>query len=454
MPAALAWGSAGWLRCCSGPEAGALRCIPPRLLQPRTAARLPLPQMPTAGTAGSCLACGVHAACPGSASKAHRNPLACHCPSRFEMPFACSFCHPAGGAAQLCVAAGGIACRTLVKGKQLPPLLPVLSWRCQGSPRQPVCVHLQLTSVLPAHRLPCRRANPPHALLVSMPGGWSIACSPLPGCRKHIASLGPYPTTPPHSTPPQPYPIPHPPCRSDMIPTGGPVGRCFNAITVPGCMQMSLKAGGSLAVALATTCPSGKAAVAPWRLCNSTTQPLRQASPATQCPSVRCPPQLQRRSAAAFPATSTANTARPPAPASGLCCAWRPARPASASCRQAASSAALHAAAACRRLLLVRARGLAMRVQICGCPCLLEFSWASHRRRSPAAACRRASLPPSCRAPTWCASLQDATAPASTALLAAASVLCSGRGTFGTPPPLPARADGRGLDRSAAAQRL
>lgn len=62
---------------------------------------------------------------------------------------------------------------------------------------------------------------------------------------------------------------PAPPCPSDMIPTGGPVGRCFNAVTVPGCRQMSLKAGGSLAVALATTCPSGAAATAApaWLLC-------------------------------------------------------------------------------------------------------------------------------------------------------------------------------------------
>ena len=210
------------------------------------------------------------------------------------------------------------------------------------------------------------------------------------------------------------FPIsPHPPRRSDMIPTGGPVGRCFNAITVPGCMQMSLKAGGSLAVALATTCPSGKAAVAPWRLCNSTTQPLRQASPATQCPSVRCPPQLQRRSAAAFPATSTANTARPPAPASGPCYAWRPARPASASCRQAASSGDLHAdtAAACRRLVPAP-MGLAMPVQTCACPCLPVFPLHSCQRRSPAAACRRACQHLSCHVRTWCESPPCATAPA------------------------------------------
>ena len=50
----------------------------------------------------------------------------------YQTPLARSFCHPAGGAAQLCVAAGGIACRTLVKGKQLPPLLPVLDWRMRG----------------------------------------------------------------------------------------------------------------------------------------------------------------------------------------------------------------------------------------------------------------------------------------------------------------------------------
>lgn len=39
------------------------------------------------------------------------------------------------------------------------------------------------------------------------------------------------------------------------------MGRCLNAITV-GCRQMSLKAGGTLALAKATTCPSGAACCA------------------------------------------------------------------------------------------------------------------------------------------------------------------------------------------------
>ena len=47
------------------------------------------------------------------------------------------------------------------------------------------------------------------------------------------------------------------PCK-DLAPVGGAVGTCFNAVSVGKCQTASLRAGGSLAVVQATTCPAGE----------------------------------------------------------------------------------------------------------------------------------------------------------------------------------------------------